>query len=377
LKKTLTILFGSPHLSYSPTVIGLYDLLSPHFDVTIIAPSPSLFDGQALPNRKVVYSPKIASGVKRVSSRIRFEILSLLRQDIALLKKAVGHHSFLGEYEFIRDYLARENPDVVIAVDFRNLYYTQLLARKAEFLSLEIIPDDKFYANCNLQNVNSVIIQTEERRQHLFNGKQLKSFIIQNAPVFTPPVRKYDRNGLVYCGTAWDAFGFYHYLEFLKSYPEYTLTVKGAVLKDDSVRIQTDYRELLSSRRLVIDDGYLDDAEVVEYLRRFRIGFCFYNFDIDWVNTFNYQSAPSGKLFKYFAAGVPVVGVDAPGLSPVRDFDCGVLIKDLGPASIRVAIDRIESDFEYYSRNCLKAAAHYSLDKTVQPFLDYLLRRTG
>lgn len=375
-KKKVTILFGSPHLSYSPTVIGLYDLLSPHFDVTIVAKSPKFFDNKPLPNRRVVYMEELTGKPEKLANQMLYFLTSFFNKDIALLKKNF-HHSYFYEYKFIKHYLKKENPDFIIAVDFKSLWYTQSLNKKAEFLSLEIVPNDTFYENCNFQNINSVIIQTEERYEHLFKGKEFKTFYIQNAPIYIPSQSNLNREGLVYCGTAWDAFGFYHYLNFLKEFPDYTLTVKGAILNDDKTRVEKEYNDLISGERLIIDDDYLDDTEVVDYLRKFRVGFCFYNFEIDWVNTFNYFSAPSGKLFKYFAAGVPVIGVDISGLSSVREFDCGILIKDLSPKSIKSAIDKIESNFEYYSQNCLKAASHYSFDKAAKPFIDYLVNQSA
>ena len=69
---------------------------------------------------------------------------------------------------------------------------------------------------------------------------------------------------------------------------------------------------------------------------------------------------------------MPVIALDIIGAKPVAEFDCGVLINDLRPESIKQAIDEIESSFEHYSNNCLKAAEHYSLDKTAKPFVDYL-----
>jgi glycosyltransferase involved in cell wall biosynthesis len=80
-------------------------------------------------------------------------------------------------------------------------------------------------------------------------------------------------------------------------------------------------------------------------------------------------------MFKYFAAGVPVVALETIGAKPIAEFDCGVLVKDLKPESILRATERIESNFEYYSQNCIKAAEHYSFDKTAKPFVDYLCQR--
>jgi glycosyltransferase involved in cell wall biosynthesis len=369
--KKVVILFNGIHLSYSPTIIGLYDLLSEHFDVTILPDSPREFDNKPLAKRTVVYKKRFGRLRYRINC-VLFYLHALFDKEIAMLKKHGFRADVFYDFKFIRKHLTERPPDFIIAVDFKKLFHAQLLGRKVEFVSLEISPNDAFRGKCDLSNINSVIIQTRERYEHLFKDREFKTFFIQNAPVYTPSSSHYNRQGLVYCGTAWNEFGFYHCLEFLRQFPEYTLNVRGALLPADKARVETDYRELLSSKRLLIDSEYLDDSEVVDYLRRFRIGFCFYNFEVESVNHFNYYSAPSGKVFKYMAAGVPVIGQDILGLQPVREFDCGVLIQDLNPASIKKAIEQIEDNFEYYSQNCLKAAEHYSLDKAAKPFIEHL-----
>jgi len=372
--KKVTILFPFPHLSYSPTVIGLHDLLSTQFEVSIVAPHPIGFNNQPLPNRNVIYLPeKPFGGVNRYFGRLQYEWRSLFLRELSAFKHV--RHSFLHEFDFIKTYLARERPDQVIAVDFKNLLYTQLMGQRVDFLSLEIIPNDVFYDQCSFQNIDSVIIQSQDRYDHLFDNLNVPTFYIQNAPVYSACSNHTQRRGLVYSGTATNGFGFYHLLEFLKAFPEHTLTVKGAVLDEDRKHINTQYADLVAEGVIVIDDGYLDDADVVDYLRRFRIGFCFYNFELAATDHFNYRTAPSGKMFKYFAAGVPVIGIDIPGLSPVKEFECGVLIPDLQPDTIRKAVDTIENDFERYSENCLKAAEHYSFDKMARPFVEYLANK--
>ncbi len=372
MKKKLTILFGDAHLSYSPTVIGLYDLLLPHFDVTIVAKSPKSFDDRPIANRKVVYIKQPNHRIGRLQRKLAFRLASAKNTFAKRFAGINAPYETFYEFKFIKQFLATENPDVIIAVDFKSLFFAQLLDKKVEFVSLEIVPNDPFYRACDLRNINSVIIQTKERYRHLFGDRGFRTFFIQNSPVYSAGQTEAPRAGLAYCGTAWNPFGFYHCLEFLKKFPSYEMHVRGAILSDDKERVRRDCGDLLANGRLVIDDKYLDDRDVVDYLRKFRIGFSFYNFEIEWVNNFNYQSAPSGKMFKYFAAGVPVVASDTLGAQPVIEFDCGVLIKDLKPESIKQAIDEIESSFEHYSNNCLKAAEHYSLDKTAKPFVDYL-----
>jgi len=373
MKKKITILFSGAHLAYSPTVIGLYDLLSKHFDVGIIAESPEAFDFERLTNRNVIYREKLTDKNRLRFYRRLYDLRSIFDKEIAALKQMNFDTDVIYDFTRVRKMLAAESPDFIIAVDFRNLLYAQVLKRQVEFLSLEIVPNDEFYNRCDFKNINSVIVQTKERYEYLFKDEKFKTFFIQNAPVFTKAENQVRRSGLVYCGTAWNPFGFYHCLEFLKAFPEYTLNVKGATTSEDKARVEREYQDLILSGRLIFDSDYLDDAAVVDYLRQFKIGFCFYNFELEWINTFNYHSAPSGKMFKYMAAGVPVIGQNISGLKPVEEFDCGVLIKDLKPESIKKAVEKIEENFDYYSQNCLQAAAHYSFDKTIKPYVDYLI----
>lgn len=372
MKKKVTILFGDVHLSYSPTVIGLYDLLSPHFDVSIVAKSPNSFDNRPLANRHVVYIKQPNHRICRLQRKLAFRLASTRNIFAKPFAAINAPYETFYEFKFIKQFLTTENPDIIIAVDFKSLFFAQLLERQVEFVSLEIAPDP-FYQACDVTNINSVVIQTRERYDHLFAQKKFKTFYIQNAPTYSPARTEQPRAGLVYCGTAWNPFGFYHCLEFLRQFQSFKMHVRGAILSDDKERIAREYGDLLGCGQLIIDDDYLDDKDVVDYLRQFRIGFSFYNFDVDWIDNFNYRSAPSGKMFKYFAAGVPVVALDTLGAQPVIEFDCGVLIKDLNPNSIKFAIDTIESNFEYYSQNCLKAAEHYSFNMMASPFVDYLL----
>lgn len=390
MKKKVTIIFDGIWIAYSPTTIALYDLLSEYFDVTIIAQNPKHFDNAVLPNRKVVYIDDLTTPNDYRKTKAKFAMRSLLGKDEKKFKaaepsisanKRLNFLEIYHEFDFIRNYLAREKPDHIIAVDSKNLWFTEILGKQATVLSLEITPEKQvFYDLCSFENVESVIIQTQVRYDYLFKDKKLKTFFIQNAPVYVAPTKEYERKGLIFSGTASNEYGFFLALEFLKKYPAYQMTARGSMAEKDRL-VANDkyyaelYNSLVESKNLLIDEKYLDDSEVVEYLRRFKIGFCLYNFQLAHIDTFNFQTAPSGKMFKYFAAGVPAVGVECQGLQPIADFEAGVLIKDLGPDSIKEAFDKIESNYDYYSQNCLKAAEHYSFDRMAEPFIEYLRNR--
>ena len=182
---------------------------------------------------------------------------------------------------------------------------------------------------------------------------------------------KQNRNGLVYGGSAYDELGFYHCLSFLNEYPKEKLTIQGAILKPDKDKVATEYQHLLDENRLVINQTYLENDKVVPFLSDYEIGFCFYNFKHPTIisNYFNFATAPSGKMFKYLAAGVPVVASDIIGFKFVKEFECGVLIEDLSPSTIRAAIETIRGNYDFYVANAIKAAKHYSFDTAISPYL--------
>lgn len=126
-----------------------------------------------------------------------------------------------------------------------------------------------------------------------------------------------------------------------------------------------------------MNESYIDRENLAEYLSKFYIGFCFYDLKIlkkrRDLAIFNYITAPSGKLFNYYAAGLPVIGSNISGLISVKEFNTGVLLDDYSPQAIRQAIDTISTNYSLLSTNCFKAAEHFSFDKMIEPFQKYLL----
>ncbi len=123
----------------------------------------------------------------------------------------------------------------IIAVDFFALWCVMMAKKKAHLLSLEIIDDDLYRNSCPINSIKSVIIQSEERYNYLFGNQKIKTFFVQNAPRYIDEnidLRKRKKNELIFCGSAMPGFGIFRCLEFLESFPEYTLTVKGAIRPD-------------------------------------------------------------------------------------------------------------------------------------------------
>jgi len=128
---------------------------------------------------------------------------------------------------------------------------------------------------------------------------------------------------------------------------------------------------LIYQGSLVIDNSYLDGKDFINYISDFAIGFCFYDIILTR-SSFNYRTAPSGKLFSYYAAAVPVIALNIPGLSSVDEFKTGVLKDTYDPDVIMQAVEKILKNYKYYSNNCKTAADYYAFDRNCYQFMNYL-----
>ena len=375
-RQRIIILFAGTHLAYSPTITQLYDALAETADTTILAETVPGFIDEKLEGRQVIYFQNEGKSRTSLSEKLKYFFLRRLNGHAKKLE-AAGFKLKLEYAHFIlvKNILQKGHYGRVIAVDLHNMFYCSLLGRHADFISLELGIGENLLPMIKKELIEAVIIQSEPRYEYLFKDAQLRKFIIPNSPVFEEREIKKDKKGLVYGGTAWDPFGFYHCLEYLKKYPDTPMTLRGAVPGAERNRIREEYAELLSQKILIIDEGYLDNDQVVEYFSQFEIGICFYNFDVEWIRHFNYRSAPSGKLFKYLAAGVPVLAIDIIGFKFIEKMQCGVLIRDLRPETIRAGIEQLRSRYAFYEGNTLAAARHFSFDKALQPYLDYVKGR--
>ncbi len=373
MRKKILIIFPYEWLAFSPTVINLYDVLTKVSDVTIVTLEPYYFSNQRMENRKVDYVHVPESLVHAADK------LGMFASKVA---HKLTRFSWILRIDFKRGLIAilflwkslKHRRDAIIGTDALGYWVAHLMSRESHWLSLEIREDDMFLGLVDKGKIRSVVIQSEERYRHLFPANNIEHFIVQNAPIYQLQInRTHERKGLIYCGTAVPGFGLFYYLGFISEFSDFALTLRGAIPSNIREQVQNEYSHLITQRRLVIDDSYLDQTMITKYLTQFRIGFCFYDISDAFFNSFNYLSVPSGKLFSYFAAGVPVIGSDIPGLLPVKDFNAGILTNDYSPESIHAAIEVIEGDFDRYSANCYRAAEYFSFDKSVAPFVDHLI----
>jgi len=376
MNKRVAIVFPGVHLAYSPTTLGIYDSLKKHGVVVAILTVTQHPTFARDVGRNVVMvdqKPMRLGRLRNLAYRIKRRAARLAGTKAAWLDRSLGDYF---QFLMFDKALRRFAPDEIIAVDLLALAIVQhsLPQVPVNFVSLEIPEPGEQKEQVVEQRISRLIIQSQARLEYLFNGAKPKTFFVQNAPTFRPfALQTSNRMGLVFCGTAWEGFGIFSCLKFLSVNPKYHLTVKGAVYPYIQQYIKVIFPELLSEERLKIDTNYLEMDALIEFLKAFRIGFCFYDTRFDFFDRFNYHTVPSGKMFTYLASGVPVICNNLPGLRIVEEFGAGVLIEDLDAGSILSAIQKIETNYDYYAQNCLKAAAHFSFEESLQPFIDELL----
>jgi len=365
-KEKILILYPGSHLAYSPSILNLYDCLLPYFEVTIVSLPPAIWSDQKVSDRNVSYIQ-----YKKVSN-VHFKLVYFFKK-IFDSKWQLSYN----DYVFIR-YLNKTVSSEythVIAVDTSSLLATQLSTfknQKVHFLSLEIYDKDQFLPCIDFSRIESILIQSKVRLEYYVKDRHQKYFIVPNAPIYKKLEKAENKlEDILYCGTVTDYFGFYSILNFLKTYQDYKLTVKGAVNKENRDKIALEYGDLLKENRLTIDSSYASEEDILDYIKNYKIGVCFYDIRYENINKFNYYTAPSGKLFKYLAAGIPVIVNNLIGLTEVLDrFQVGAVVNDLEPESIYKAILSINNNYEEWSANCMVAAQHYDFKKAIDVFIE-------
>ena len=370
-KKKVLILFEGNHIAYSPTLAQLHDELIKDNEVVILCDDPGKFSKKAaIPYQLEVY--KYRTGRVRYFYKIFYQLLLLISKKARQVETVVkgDYQEYFFKFLKIKKFVRSKEFQIIICVDIKNLFFVNaILEQRCYFLSLEICFFEKLLPFVDTKLIEGVITQSQTRFEYMFKDKDLKVFYIQNAPIFKEGLTKEKRSGLIYAGTAWKPFGFEYCLDYLVENSAERLTLVG-IIKDDSIEKKAAYQDLLLQERLIVNGEYIPDADVVEFISNYEIGFCFYDFNIEWINNFNYQSAPAGKVFKYLAAGVPVICNKIIGFEFVTEFGCGICIDSFGPDTIQSAVEEIRLRYKDFVQAAINAAKHYSFDKAVIPFLE-------
>jgi len=340
------ILFPDTWLSYSPSIINLVKVMKENgWEVTLLA----LHDG---------------------SYHRANEIEVIYLQPSQIMRRIVGILKLFSLYRFIALSLlswkfSKQKFELVIGVDSLGFLITRIFFNRPIYYSLHIRKALSSYVIKKL-GISRVIIQSQERLELEFqnhNYRPSNVWYIQNSPILEntlpSPYRKDKQKfKLIYFGNvARNIYNIENCIEVLFHLPEdFSLTLKGPIANDYQRDLEMIYREFINSGRLIFDSNYLVQDAVVSWLEGFDIGLCFYSESQIISQDPNIISAPSGKLFNYLAAGLPVVGSKILGLRILTEFSAGITLEKQEPEEIGVAVLEIRRTYDKFKLGCREAA---------------------
>ncbi|HYR42234.1 MAG TPA: hypothetical protein VER98_04370 [Terriglobia bacterium] len=353
--KRAVIVFTDEWLPYSPTVLNLLSCLKAKGYLTRVLTVRSgvfqnfeRFEGD-------VDSFRIPLSIQWVLGKLR----------LYRLAKFLPFALFHGR--------AIRRADLCFSVDSLAFLVSRLFHKRPYYVSLEA-ERNMWFRLARRLGIRHVLIQTKERFDFLFRDSPRPPvcWILPNSPILEAfarcPGRDHD---LIYFGYVTTSHGVESCIGALQCLPDsYRLTLKGPIREDYLDVLKTKYRALFDSARLKFDAPYLAPEDVIPYLSRFGAGFCFYDFNIIARNDFNYVSCPSGKLYSYLAAGVPVIGSDILGLRVVRERNCGFLLQEPTSQAIAEVVRMIEADQSGFRQRCLEAANDFDFKRHFDDFLE-------
>jgi O-antigen/teichoic acid export membrane protein/glycosyltransferase involved in cell wall biosynthesis len=350
------IVFPDEWLQYSPSVLNLYNCFREKYDTKIVYVDNGRFKNDGLAdNYKKINIGKSAAYFWRKT--LGYKFYKVLRLLFSLL--------------FIR--LFDKRYDIVVAIDSSGYVATKVFFNRAIYFSLETETDNYFKIS-SLLGIETLIIQSKERKEYLLGtDTSTEVFYIQNSPILNrefKPGTSAKKKRILYMGNIEFGYGLEQFIECVRELgPEYSLTMKG--IKNDKYfnLLQQNYKGLIDSGKLIFDFNYVDQDKIIEYTSQFYIGVTGYDLNLA-KKSFNYFSSPAGKLFNYYAAGVPVIGIDIIGLKSVTDFKAGVLVDEVNPEKIKSAIKTIESNYPQFSENCIAASKKFDFKRAFNSFIE-------
>lgn len=355
-KKSILIVFPDEWLQYSPSVLNLYQCCKESHYTKLVYVDNGRFKNEGLVDHY--------SNIKIGKSAAYF------------WRKTVGYKFYKVLRLFITLFFIKlfdKKYDTVIAIDSSGYLVTKLFFKQAIYFSLET-EKDIFYRLSKKLGIETLLIQSKERKDYMIgNDESINVFYLQNAPILDKKSNRYigpkDKR-ILYMGNIEFGYGLEYFIDCIKDLDNnYTLTLKG--IKNDKYFkwLHERYNDIIKSGKLNFDFNYVDQTKIIEYVSHFYIGITGYDIELA-KQSFNYFSSPAGKLFNYYAAGVPVIGIDIIGLKSVKDFNAGVLIDAVTSEKISNAIQKIELNYNEHSANCLKASNEFDFKKGFEKFIN-------
>ncbi len=368
--KKILITYPYEWPKYSPSFIGLCKTLILHnYSITIISPVideaivslkksyPGKVDYYRSPqNRALFFLSKCFASVAK-----RFEVFKDLSNHIKSIKRL-----YISNFSRISSMYSYNH---FILFDFYGLGSIPKSIRKKQVtvFSLELEDYLKNISKKFKGDITYLISQSNQRAEYLDTLATV--LIVPNSyqvPIKLNRTKKNERSGLIYSGTICKAFG-RDWLQSLADFDEcknLRLVFHGRCIDGGISVFQPNH---------VVLDEYLSDLELQELMESCAVGLIFYDSKyIDDSQKFNFETAPSGKLFKYLSSKVPVIVNSCDGMRFVTEFGAGIELDCITAESVLVAYKKIINNYEQFQSGCSRLLDDSIFDKKILPYLEHL-----
>jgi glycosyltransferase involved in cell wall biosynthesis len=342
--KKFLIVFPSEWLAYSPTVLNMISILEEQGHVDVVTFKSSMSD------------------IGECSIQVHFiHVLPLLFRILSRLR-LIEFYKFILLLWTLRLY-CKNHYDIVWGIDSLGYLTAKIFYKKVTFVSLEVKKDIWAWIVRKV-GLSKLLIQSHLRKEYLF-GKDfvLEEYILPNSPILYTQKNTIEKKILrkvIYMGNICRAHGVEFCIDALREVEqEISLTLHGILQKDYRLFLIAKYKDLMQTNRLFLTSEYVSQDHIISYLQTFDIGLCLYDMWQTLKSDFNYLTCPSGKMYNYFASGLPVIGNDIPGLQDIRTFGAGILVDNFYPKTIASAINSIYREYNAYSMHSFQAAHHF------------------
>lgn len=358
----ISIIFPDYNLAYSPTTIGLYTELKSNFLVEVYCISPSQKNVKIINDINIHYINRL-SFFSKFYLFLKYSILSMFSN-----LENIDFYRFKRQENIYAVTKKIDKSHLIIAIDTDTYwFYRSKGFNKIIFLSLEIKEKDTLIEFVRRIPPLACIIQSKIRHNYYFPKNESKFLELPNSMIYksVPKLDMKSRETIIFNGTALKEFGLISIIEFIKKYSDYSLHILGSI-NEESKKI------LSRNLRVSYNSNYLENHDMIEEISRYKYGICFYERKYKHINTFNYETAPSGKLFAYLSAGVPVICTNQIGLKFIVDNKCGIQIENSSPENILDAINHIDSNYDLFSENCKELAKKLSFDNYSDKIIEFI-----
>ncbi len=367
-QNSVLIVFHESHLKYSPTTLELINKLSLKSKVYIFAKGDT----------KDLILNNMITPLNHRESNIESFLMYITQKIDGIIYRLIRKRFFLAFIKIIflsiaikkKIKLIDKPPKVVIGIDNIGFLSCIINFEKAHYLSLEIYESDLLnrIVQKNYNKMESLGIQSYDRLKILFSNYKGKVHLIPNSPLYIKDFEKNKRkkNNIIYLGSFIDKMGSKAIIKFALDYPQFNITIKGII---------PDYIINKLPKNCTIDREYVLQKDLPTYLSQYEFGFSLYDkkyFQLDEIQHF--ENIPSGKIYNYFNAGLPIICSNFKGLSAVKLFKAGILLDELESKNILRAINIMREDYRTYVDGCRKAAKFYNIDDYLESYSNDILK---